>query len=150
MNSSANVSEPQQHPIAQGMHFFAMLGAVAGLCQHGFQAGVLVAYALPAAVVGLVLCGIIHLASADQELSAARIANYQVVIMGKAMMLFAFYWLFRWTLPGLLPESLQTQTWAQILPVCLSGGALFALPSALTARLAAHAGATPAQNPSEA
>jgi hypothetical protein len=151
MNASSNVSEPQQqHPIAQGVHFFVMLGAAAGLCQHGFEAGVLVAYGLPAAVIGMVLCGIIHAASADPVLSAARIANYQVVLMGKAFMLFAFYWLFRWTLPDLLPESLQIQTWAQILPVCLSGGALFALPTALRARLAENAGAVEAQNSSHA
>lgn len=112
-----------------------MLGAAARLCQHGFEAGVLVAYGLPAAVIGLMLCGIIHVAAGDPVLSAARIAMYQGTVFSKATGLFAFYWLFHWTCPEVLPTELQTLTWAQILPVCLAGGALFALPAALMARL---------------
>ena len=146
MNSSSNVSEQQQpHPVAQGVHFFVMLAAVTGLCQHGSEAGVLVAYGQPAAVIGLVLCGIIHAASGDPVLSAARIAMYQGTVFTKATGLFAFYWLFRWTLPDLLPESLQTQTWAQILPVCFGGGALFALLTALMAKLPENDGDAAAQ-----
>jgi hypothetical protein len=150
MNSPAEpAAEQQQNPVLQGTHFFFMLGAMVGMCQQGFQAGTLVIYGLPAALAGLVLCGIIHAASGDAALSAARIGFYQGAVARKAVGLVAFYWLFRWSCPEILPTELQTLTWAQILSVCLIGGALFALPAALMARLSPPAEAA-AQSPAHA
>lgn len=145
MNSATQPTTEQQNPVLQGTHFFFMLGAMVGVCRQGFQAGTLVIYGLPAALAGLVLCSIIHAASGDSALSAARIGFYQGAVARKAVGLAAFYWLFRWACPDVLPVELQNLNWAQILSVCMIGGALFALPSALMAKLQNNvvAGASP-------
>jgi hypothetical protein len=62
--------------------------------------------------------------------SAARF-NFSEVFWQKTTVLFGFYWLFRWLLPSILPESLQTANFQIQMLACGAGGLVFTLFAAL-------------------
>jgi hypothetical protein len=57
--------------------------------------------------------------------------NFSEVFWQKTSVLFGFYWLFRWLMPELLPESLRAADFQTQMLVCAVGGLVFTALAAL-------------------